>query len=191
MTRQVGPMHSGHPSESAGGVLTPSQLACLAAIQDRLIPPEGDLPGAGKSGAAERVDGYLAEQPEWRADLLAALRAIEVAALRLHRRPGDALGEPAAATDEIAATGGSGAAGFLDLSLDERDAVLRAVEAAHPRPFQRLLRLTYTAYYSDAGVQRAGGYATAAPLPRGYAMTTFDESRLEPVKRRGRLWREA
>jgi Gluconate 2-dehydrogenase subunit 3 len=147
------------PDGGAARGLTPAQLAHLAAIQDRLIPPEGALPGAGASGAAHRVDRLLAERPEWRADLLAALQAI--------------------------------GAGFLDLDEDEQEAALRAVERAHPGPFRRLLRLTYTAYYTDPAVLRAHGYREEPPLPRGHPLTPFDESRLDPVRRRGQLWRDA
>ena len=46
-------------------------------------------------------------------------------------------------------------------------------------------------YYTDAGVQLARGLASQPPQPAGYELTTFDESRLEPVKRRGKLWRIA
>ena len=69
--------------------------------------------------------------------------------------------------------------------------MLRAVEAAQPRLFWRLLRLTYTAYYADAGVQRALGYAAGPPLPRGHTVPAFDESRLESIRRRGKLWRDS
>ena len=168
-------------TSEGGRVLTRSQLAVLAAIQDRLIPREGDLPGAGESGAARRVDGYLVGRPEWRPDVLAALQAIEVAAQRLAQERAGHAGQAA----------GLANTGFLGLSGDDRDAVLRVVEATQPRVFERLLRVTYTAYYTDAEVQRARDFAAEPPLPRGYAMETFDESRLEAVKRRGKLWRDA
>jgi hypothetical protein len=148
-------------------VLTPTQLAFLAAVQDRLIPREGELPGAGEAGGALVVDRYLAERAAWRPDVLAVLQAIDVAA------------------------GAAGRPSFLDLSGAERDAVLHAVEAAHPRLFRGLVRLTYAAYYTDAGVQRARGVTAAPPLPGGHTLPPFDESRLEPVRRRGKLWRDA
>lgn len=164
------------PTESAARVLTPAQCALLAAVQDRLIPREGDWPGAGESGAVQRVDGYLADRPEWGPDLLAALRALDVTA---QRTVPDQAGGPGVA------------AGFLGLSSDAQDAVLRVVEADHPHLFRRLLRLTYTAYYTDAGVQRALGYAAEPPLPRGHSIPAFDESRLDPIRRRGKLWCDA
>jgi len=163
------------PPEHTPQILTPAQITSLAAIQDRLIPPEGDLPGAGESGAALRVDGLLAAQPNWRPDVLAALQAVDVASGQVH------------APESASST----ATGFLNLSPDARDAVLLAVEAAYPHLFARLLRVTYTAYYTDAAVQRARGQSAEPPLPEGYTLPTFDESRLEPVKRRGKLWRDA
>jgi hypothetical protein len=175
----------------AGRVFTPSQLALLAAVQDRLIPPEDDLPGAGEAGAARRVDRYLVDRPVWRPDLLAALQAIEVAAATA--RPTQLVEQIAEQVTEDRPTG-HGAGGedaFLGLAEEARDGVLRAVEAAQPRLFAHLVRLTYAAYYTDADVQRALGAGAVPPLPRGHTLPAFDESRLEPVRRRGKLWRDA
>ncbi len=181
-----------------GGVLTPAQLALLTAIQDRLIPREGDLPGAGEAGGAARVQSYLAERPEWRADVLTALEVIDVAAEGVRaiddaaaRRTRQMQAGEASPSDGLGPTGDASSTGFLALSGDERDAVLQGVEASHPRPFQRLLRLTYNAYYTDPSVRRAHGFEPDPPQPGGYAIPPFDESRLDPIKRRGRLWRDA
>lgn len=147
-----------------GPVLTEAQALCLAAVQDRLIPREGEMPGAGELGCAARVDTYLAERADWRVQVLAALQLVEAAA---------------------------GARGFLSRSEEEQDAALAAVEAAEPVLFARLVRVTYTAYYTDERVQRTGDFITQPPLPAGHTMETFDATRLEPVRRRGRLWRDA
>src|SRR5688500_7764887 len=105
-------------------VLTQGQLALLSAVQNRLIPPEGDLPGAGESGAALRVNRYLAERPDWSAEVLAALRSVEAAAVSVWElRPGSEH-EPAR--------------GFLSLTAEEQDAALQGMEAAEPRFFARL-----------------------------------------------------
>jgi hypothetical protein len=151
-------------------VLSASQLTALSAIQDRLIPPHGALPGAGAAGAARRVDGLVAERPEWAPDLLAALEAVEAAAGAGRAAPGG---------------------GFLGLDAAGRDAALRRVEGEQPHLFRRLLRLTYSAYYTDFEVLAAAGYAAEPPLPRGYPLDPFDEARLDPVRRRGKLWRDA
>ena len=157
--------------------LTPGQLALLAAIQDRLIPREGDLPGAGESGAAQRVNTYLAQRPDWRAEVLAALRAVDVAAHQVWTLRPESEHEPARS--------------FLGLTGDEQDAALQGTEAAEPRLFARLLRVTYSAYYADPEVRRQAGFEAQPPQPGGYGLEPFDPSRLEPIRRRGRLWREA
>jgi len=170
---------TGGADAGAGRVLSASQIAILAAIQDRLIPPEGDLPGAGAAGAARRVDGLVAERPEWRADLLSALEAVEGAAR-------DALVSRDAVPGRQPPAGG-----FLGLDPAARDAALRRVEGEQPYLFRRLLRLTYSAYYTDFEVLSAAGYAAEPPLPRGYPLAPFDATRLDPVRRRGRRWRDA
>lgn len=162
-----------------GRVLSASRIAVLAAIQDRLIPPDGPLPGAGAAGAARRVDGLVAERPEWQADLLTALDAVERAAR-------DAL-----AAGGIRDARRPPADGFLDLDPAARDATLRRVEGEQPDLFRRLLRLTYSAYYTDVEVLLAAGYAAEPPLPRGYPLAPFDPARLDPVRRRGKRWRDA
>jgi hypothetical protein len=155
--------------------MTTAQHALLTAIQDRLIPREGALPGAGECGAAERVDRFLVERPDWRTDVLAALKAVEIAA---------------ASVGDLRSSG-EVSRGFLDLTAAEQDATLQGIEAAEPRLFARLLRVTYSAYYTDPEVRRLAGYEAHAPQPGGYGLETFDPARLENVRRRGQLWREA
>ena len=177
VVRGLRPLDESEGGAVRGGVLTAGEMALLAAVQDRLIPREGALPGAGESGAAARVDGFLVERRDWRVEVLAALKAVEVAAGKV---------------GELRPMGANEArGGFLDLTADEKDAVLQGVEAAEPRLFARLVRVTYTAYYTDPGVRRAGGFEVEAPQPGGYGLERFDPARLEGVRRRGRLWREA
>ena len=194
VVRGLRPLDESEGDGAAGRVLTHGQLALLAAVQNRLIPREGALPAAGESGAAERVDRYLAERSDWRAEVLAALQAVEAAAEKVGEL-GGGLGEtsPSAGVQgtRSPAAGGTTDFRFLDLTHDEQDAALQGVEAAQPRLFARLLRVTYPAYYADATVRRAAGFEAAPPQPGGYGLERFDASRLEAVRRRGRLWREA
>lgn len=159
-----------------GEILTARQVALLAAIQNRLIPAQDEMPGAGDAGCAQTVDGFLKERTALRRPIFAALNAVEAAA-----------GERAqASADDEAATH----VAFLALSDAERDAVLRAVEAAHPDLFNTLLRQTYTAYYTNSAVLRILGWRP--PQPEGYPTPPpFDEALLENVKQRGKLWRDA
>jgi hypothetical protein len=178
----------------SGGVLTASQLALLRAVQDRLVPPEGDLPGAGEAGGAERVDGHLAARPALRPALLAALGAIEAEAERLlDRAPQTSAGTPGDESPGPVPPPGADGHGpsFLSLGPEGRDAVLRAVEAAHPGPFRALLRETYIAYYTHPAVLAAVGYPSPAPQPAGFPLAGFDETLLAGVRQRGKRWRDA
>jgi hypothetical protein len=153
----------------------------LGAVQDRLVPGEGDLPGAGQAGGPARVDGYLAERPALRPHVLAALQAIEVAAAR-------ALGPPGPSP----AAGGAGEESpFLALRPAAQDRALQAAEAAAPAPFRALVRLTYAAYYTLPAVQLAVGFGGAPPQPAGFPLAPFDEARLARVRQRGPIWRQA
>ncbi|MCY4112081.1 MAG: hypothetical protein OXF96_09090, partial [Chloroflexi bacterium] len=68
-------------------------------------PPDGESPGAGRAGGAERLDAILAERPNVRRPVLEALRAIDIAA---------------------------GPRGFLACEPATRPDVLRTVETAQP-----------------------------------------------------------
>lgn len=159
-----------------GEVLTAQQVALLAAIQNRLIPAQDEMPGAGDAGCARTIDRFLAERMALRRPIFAALNAVEAEA-----------GERAhAAADDEATTH----VAFLALAVSERDAVLRAVEASQPDLFTTLLRQTYTAYYINPAVLDILGWRP--PQPEGYPTPPpFDESLLENVKQRGKIWRDA
>ena len=160
-----------------GDILTARQLALLAAIQDRLIPAQDEMPAAGSVGCAGTVDRFLNERPALRRPIFAALSAVEAAAGRCAQ----AMAEDEADVTHVA---------FLALSGTERDAVLSAVEAAHPDVFKELLHQTYTAYYTNPAVLLILGWNP--PQPEGFPTPPpFDEALLENVKQRGKLWRDA
>ena len=160
-----------------GDILTARQLALLAAIQNRLVPAQDEMPGAGDAGCAQTIDRFLSERSALRRPILAALNAVEAAA-----------GQSAQATAEGEAE--STHVAFLALSDSERDAALAAVEAAHPDLFKTMLHQTYTAYYTNPAVLLILGWKP--PQPEGFPTPPpFDETLLENVKQRGKLWRDA
>ena len=58
--------------------------------------------------------------------------------------------------------------------------------------FMRLLALhTVTCYYQDDRVLEGLGMEPRAPYPLGYEVKSGDLSLLDPVRRRGRIWRDA
>ena len=145
--------------------LDPARLQLLTAIQDRLIPRDGEMPGAGEIGGAEVVAGYLRERSALHRDITAALDAIDA--------------------------NSSKQAPFGQLGDDDKDAVLRQIEAELPREFETLWRQTYNSYYTNPAIQEMLGAGALPPQPQGYVMPAFDESRLDAVKKRGKLWRDA
>ena len=63
-----------------GAILTAEQLALLEAIQNRLIPAQDGMPGAGDAGCPMTIDRFLSERPALRRTVIAALNAVEAAA---------------------------------------------------------------------------------------------------------------
>ena len=72
---------------------------------------------------------------------------------------------------------------------------LRAVEAAQPAAFERLVSAVYLAYYTHPAVravlERVTGYEARPPQPLGYELPPFDESLLETQRKRAPFWRPA
>ena len=84
---------------------------------------------------------------------------------------------------------------ITDLDPLARDAVLRTIADAHPRPFASVINMAYTAYYTDPRVlhalQARTGYQATPPQPGGYDLDAFDPALLDRVRTRPPLWRRA
>jgi hypothetical protein len=87
------------------------------------------------------------------------------------------------------------AADFAAGDADARETALRALEAAEPAAFARLVDAAYLAYYTApavrAALERVTGYAARPPQPLGYDLPPFDESVLAVQRRRAPFWRKA
>lgn len=143
--------------------LTDEQSRLATAVLDVIIPPEGDLPGAGEAGGAQRLDAMLADNPNLRRTILETLQAIDIAA---------------------------GSCGFLALEPAARPDVLRAVESAEPDAFTALVTQTFNVYYTSPEVRRAVGFTPENPQPDGFTdVRPFDPDLLDGVRRRNRTWR--
>jgi hypothetical protein len=74
------------------------------------------------------------------------------------------------------------------------EATLRAVEAAQPAAFERLVAAVYLAYYTHpavrAALERVTGYEARPPQPLGYELPPFDESLLATQRKRAPFWRQ-
>jgi hypothetical protein len=144
------------------------ELATLAAVLDQVIPPSGDgrLPGAGFLAHGARVDGVIRLLPGLDLGLVGGLTAC----------------------DEQARV--RGVADYVALGEADRLAVLNDVAAADPGFVPSLMFLAYTTYYVEEGVIAALDLEPRPPHPKGFAMPENDLTLLDPVRARGKLWRE-
>ena len=147
--------------------LSGPQRALLATVLDSIVPLHAALPGAGELGVAAHVEGTAGLSPRTRRLLSDGLKATQVDSTRAH------------------------SAGFADLSHQDRVGVLRRIESEHPDFFELLVQQTYAGYYTNPRVLRAKGLSDQPPQPRGHALDAFDVSLVEPVRKRGKAFRDA
>jgi len=135
----------------------------LASVLDEIIPAslDGRLPGAGALGLVGYVEGALRKAPELRPMIVQGLADLDEAARQRHAQP------------------------FLSLSKAEKIALLNEQGFLFP-----LLFHVYVGYYQSAPVATALGLGARAPHPQGYEMEPNDLTLLDPVRRRGRFYRE-
>lgn len=140
----------------------------LAAVLDEIIPPSADgrLPGGGDAVRAGLTDGTIASVPGLDVALQAGLSALEAAAAK------------------------RGAKGFVDLSRDDKLAVLNEVGTADAVFLPMAMFLAFASYYRHAPVLEAMNLEARPPHPKGHEMEPGDLSLVEPVRRRGKIYRE-
>lgn len=145
-----------------------SERATLAAVLDQIIPPtaDGRLPGAGFLAGTERLAGIVALMPGLDQALAGGLAALDAAARE------------------------RGAASYATLPEEQRKDVLDEVAARDAGLVPSLMFVSFTTYYVEDRVVEALDLEARPPHPKGFAMAESDLSLLEPVRRRGRLYRE-
>jgi hypothetical protein len=80
---------------------------------------------------------------------------------------------------------------FADLAHEARpDVVRRFRDSGSPR-VAAVVAATVRCYYRDDRVMRAIGLEPRPPFPTGFDVEPGDWSMLDPVRRRGRIWRAA
>jgi hypothetical protein len=86
-------------------------------------------------------------------------------------------------------------ADFAARDADAREAGLRAIEAAAPDAFARLVTALYLAYYVQPEVRavlaRDHGYEARPPQPAGHTLPPFDPALLDRQRQRAPFWRDA
>jgi Gluconate 2-dehydrogenase subunit 3 len=142
--------------------------ALLALVLDEVIPPteDGRLPGAGTLGA-----GAIVQQ-----------------AASADRNLGSLLAQGFTALEDIARRSDPG--GFAALAHGARVETLKELEKAIPMLLPTLLTLASIGYYSNERVLLALNGNARPPHPEGYDMEEDDLSLLDPVRARGRIYKE-
>lgn len=150
----------------------------MLALAAAAIPASAEygLPGAGDD--AIRAD-ILATAGRYRAAVADGLALAENVARAKHGVAFAAL----AAAERLALLIGIGEPGFLERAQVVPDA---AGVAGH----RTLLRIVVQCYYRDERVMRSLEMDPRPPFPDGFEVEQGDWALLEPVKRRGRIYRE-
>jgi hypothetical protein len=136
----------------------------LSAVVDTLLPGDRGvppLPTGTAAGVAAKLEHLVADRDR-------ALREVVLQAIASAARSEDA---------------------FVRMDAAGRIASVRQVEAEMPGPFRALVALVLQDYYEAEIVLLAMGWRAEPPQPRGHLLPPFDEALLEPVRRRGRIWR--
>ena len=146
--------------------LSDEQRRVLDIVLDLIIPPSAD--GLRPSAADVDVLGYIRESE---AQTLGGLRA-ELNQLDAEARENH---------------GGT----FASLDPAIRKGLVDAIRDREPRFMRTLAQQTVACYYRDDRVLEAIGVGARPPFPDGYEVPSGDLSLLEPVRGRGRIYREA
>ena len=146
--------------------LTSAQRATLDIALNLIVPPSADgrMPGAAEVG----VPAYLyAEAPD-------ALPVLCQELDELDRRSRERF-----------------ARGFAALEQHERKSLIDAMRAREPSFMSRLAMETLACYYQHDRVLEGLGMEARPPYPKGYQVVQGDLSLLEPVRARGKIYRDA
>jgi hypothetical protein len=144
------------------------QACCVAAVLDEIIPPsvDGKLPGAGELGVIAYVEKALKQMSVLQPVILQGLSVLEDVARRLKSES------------------------FAALSERDRLDVLEELQTVDAAFLPTLTFLAFAGYYHDGRIVEALGLEPRPPHPAGYEMPPNDFSVLEPVRRRGKVYRD-
>ena len=158
--------------ETTDWVLSEAHRHVLEILLDEIIPPSGPpgseqrFPGANELGLVAHVEQSLRRMQTLRPIICAGLAAL----------------------DELA--GPRNAKGFAALPAADRFDVLGQASMQVQEFLPALTMLTYAGYYKDPRVLKLLGREARPPHPKGYEMEPNDLTLLDPVRRRGKLYRE-
>lgn len=147
-------------------IFSQGQIHTLSAALNRIIPAQGDMPGAGDLGLARFVEGAASANPGKTRLFIQGLSTIEVSSSRITGKE------------------------FAEATGQEQDQTLQNVESSNGAFFDELVRQTYNGYYTNPDVFRAMGYSIPQLDINGQP-ELLDESLLENQRNRAPFWTKA
>ncbi|MDA1256857.1 MAG: gluconate 2-dehydrogenase subunit 3 family protein [Chloroflexi bacterium] len=151
---------------TSDGQLTPADRTVLTHVLDQIIPPDGDFPGAGGLGLAERVERSSQRSARLRSALLSVLDALSL---------------------DISSRAEGG---YAALEAERQISALTTVESSLPEQFAGFIELVYETYYTDDRVYKRIGWAGRPPQPEGFDLDPWDPAILENTRKRAPFWRQ-
>lgn len=146
--------------------LSEDQRRVFDIVLDLIVPASAD--GRRPSAADIDVLGYIRDVEGQTLDALRAdLDRLDAEAMETHGRA------------------------FASLDPTIRQGLVDALREREPHFLRTLAMQTVTCYYQDDRVLEAIGVGARPPFPKGYEVPSGDLSLLEPVRRRGKVYREA
>jgi hypothetical protein len=145
-------------------VFSPAQRQLLDTVLDRIIPPQGDRPGAGSLSIGDFVESVAVGEPGLIRLFMQGLAAVEISGAE------------------------RGAEGFVALSDEAKDAALQAVEMSHTDFFEQLVLQVYNGYYTNLTVFDTIGYTFLSTPISGVKLELLDETLLEAQRQRPPFW---
>ena len=147
-------------------ILSSEQRSLLAAVLNRIIPANDQMPAAGDLGIGTFIEGVAAGNSDLIRLFNEGLTAIAVAA------------------------GQNPTQAFESLSNVAKDELLKAVEVDYPAFFDQLVLQTYNGYYTNTEVFKAIGYELPKTPEPGALPELLDESLLDQQKQREPFWKK-
>jgi hypothetical protein len=144
------------------GTLSSAQQACLECIAGNMIP------------ASAEFNVPAANDPVILADMVARIERDHAALCRVLTEVDEAAGGQLCALPKAA-----------------QGALLQRLRGEHPGLFTVVEHVVARAYYRDDRVMASIGMEQRPPFPKGYPLEQGDWSLLEPVRQRGKIYRDA
>ncbi|MDE0420661.1 MAG: hypothetical protein OXK76_07215 [Gammaproteobacteria bacterium] len=144
---------------------TTEEQRTLLALVGALIPPSAEFGTPGADDPVIAAD-ILATARPYHATVASALTQIESAAAKRYDTP------------------------YPDLDAATRASIASDLSRSRFAGVGTLVTITAQCYYRDDRVMRSLGMAPRSPYPDGFDIPQGDWSLLEPVRQRGRIYKE-